>query len=98
MNTIRTIHYSQIADAVRDLCIEACTQLPGSVRQLLNDARQQEPFPPARETLELTDQPVSQIAHVLAFSSQSHFISVFRQHVGMTPGEYRRRAPLTQTE
>lgn len=52
----------------------------------------------ARETLELTDQPVSQIAHVLAFSSQSHFISVFRQHVGMTPGEYRRRAPLTQTE
>ena len=53
MNTIRTIHYSQIADAVRDLCIEACTQLPGSVRQLLSDACQQEPFPPARETLEL---------------------------------------------
>ena len=53
MNTIRTIHASQIADAVRELCIEACTRLPGSVRELLRDARQQEPFPPAQETLGL---------------------------------------------
>lgn len=52
----------------------------------------------ACETLELTDEPVSQIAHVLSFSSQSHFISVFRQHFGMTPGEYRRQIPASQTE
>ena len=46
----------------------------------------------AAELLEFTDQPVSGVANVLAFSSQSHFISVFRRHFGMTPGEYRRRA------
>ena len=46
----------------------------------------------AAELLEFTDQPVSGVANVLSFSSQSHFISVFRRHFGMTPGEYRRRA------
>ncbi len=53
MQNIRTIHYSQIADAVRELCIEACTQLPAPVCELLRAARQQEPFPPAQETLDL---------------------------------------------
>ena len=32
-----------------------------------------------------------QIALELGFSSQSHFIKVFRQYVGMTPSEYRKR-------
>jgi fumarate hydratase subunit alpha len=53
MQNIRTIHYTQIADAVRALCIEACTQLPAPVCGLLHAARQQEPFPPAQETLDL---------------------------------------------
>ena len=53
MNSIRTIHVSQISDTVRDLCIEACTRLPASVRALLDDACAAEPFPPARETLGL---------------------------------------------
>lgn len=53
MKPIRTIEASQIADAVRALCIEACTRLPQSVRGLLQDACGQEPFPPAKETLGL---------------------------------------------
>ncbi len=53
MQNIRTIHYTQISDAVRDLCIKACTQLPAPVCSLLHAARQQEPFPPAQETLDL---------------------------------------------
>ena len=44
----------------------------------------------AKESLEFTAQSVSEIAHILAFSSESHFISVFRREVGITPGEYRR--------
>ena len=32
-----------------------------------------------------------QIALELGFSSQSHFIKVFRQYVGITPSEYRKR-------
>lgn len=53
----------------------------------------------AREALEFTDQPISEVANVFAFSSQSHFISVFREHFGVTPGEYRRhahRAPVRE--
>ena len=53
MNTIRTIQASQIADVVRELGMEACTQLPGSVRELLHTAAGQEPFAPAKETLSL---------------------------------------------
>lgn len=46
----------------------------------------------ARKALEFTDQPIPDIAHTLAFSSESHFISVFRRHTGVTPGQYRRKA------
>ena len=53
MQNIRTIPAGLIADTVRDLCIEACTRLPAPVCGLLNAARAQEPFPPARETLDL---------------------------------------------
>ena len=51
----------------------------------------------AREALEFTDQPVADIAHVLAFCSESHFIRVFHQHTGLTPGEYRRRNHVSGT-
>ena len=47
----------------------------------------------ARKALEFTDQSIPDIAHTLAFSSESHFISVFRRHTGVTPGEYRRKRP-----
>ncbi|MBQ3485387.1 MAG: helix-turn-helix transcriptional regulator [Clostridia bacterium] len=53
----------------------------------------------ARKALEFTDQSIPDIAHTLAFSSESHFISVFRRYCGMTPGEYRRHAPaITDTD
>ena len=53
MSDIRTIEAALIADTVRDLCIKACTRLPGSVCALLDAARADEPFPPAQETLDL---------------------------------------------
>lgn len=46
----------------------------------------------ARKALEFTAQSIPDIAHTLAFSSESHFITVFRRHMGITPGEYRRRS------
>jgi len=49
----RTIHVDQIADCVAGLCIEACTVLPAQVRALLAEARQREPYAPARESLAL---------------------------------------------
>jgi AraC-like DNA-binding protein len=44
----------------------------------------------------LTDrrQPVADISHTLGFSAPSHFSRFFREHVGITPTEYRSRVNL----
>ena len=44
----------------------------------------------AQERLVEMDQPVTEIAHELGFSSSQHFASAFRQRVGMSPSEFRR--------
>ena len=46
----------------------------------------------ARNMLLYSDIPYAEIAQILAFSSQSHFSKVFREHVGVTPHEYRNGA------
>ncbi len=43
----------------------------------------------AKRALQFTDQSYTQIADLLAFSSQSHFIQVFRAQTGYTPKQYR---------
>jgi len=35
-------------------------------------------------------EPISRIAFAAGFADQSHFTRAFRQHTGLTPGEYRR--------
>jgi AraC-like DNA-binding protein len=43
----------------------------------------------AANMLKFSDMPCGQIAHVLAFSSHSHFVNIFKKELGMTPKEYR---------
>lgn len=43
----------------------------------------------ARRQLRETTRPLAQIALNAGFSSQSHFTRTFKQHVGVTPGQYR---------
>ena len=43
----------------------------------------------AKRALQFTDQSYTQIADLLAFSSQSHVITVFRAQTGNTPKQYR---------
>ena len=43
------------------------------------------------EMLINSDQTILEIAHLLSFSSQSHYIQTFKSIVGMTPKEYRTR-------
>lgn len=43
----------------------------------------------AQNMLKYSEYSFSEISHFLAFSSQSHFVKVFRESVGITPGEYR---------
>ena len=45
----------------------------------------------AKNMLRLSEIPYAEIAAILAFSSQSHFSRVFREKVGMTPREYRKK-------
>ncbi|NMM93164.1 helix-turn-helix domain-containing protein [Bifidobacterium oedipodis] len=44
----------------------------------------------ARNMLRYSQYSLAEIAQILAYHSQSHFTKVFREHTGMTPGEYRR--------
>jgi AraC family transcriptional regulator len=44
----------------------------------------------AAELLSTTDDPISQIALDVGFSSQSHFTTVFKKFNGVTPLAYRR--------
>lgn len=56
MSTVRTIDAAAIRDAVEALCIEANTSLPADVKAALDRARAAEPWPLAKQTLELLQQ------------------------------------------
>ncbi len=43
----------------------------------------------AKELLSSSTDSVAQVAHLVGFSTQSHFTSVFRQRCGVTPKRYR---------
>lgn len=45
----------------------------------------------AKRLLRYTDKTVSAIGLYLGFSSQDHFVRVFKETVGMTPKEYREK-------
>ncbi len=45
----------------------------------------------AGQLLQYTDYSCTDIAEYLCFSSDSHFSRVFREYVGLTPTEYRKR-------
>ena len=50
---MRNISAQAITDAVARLCIEANTRLPQDVQAALDKARQEEPWPLAKNTLDL---------------------------------------------
>ena len=45
----------------------------------------------AQNMLKYSDYPPVDIGNYLAFTSHSHFISVFRKYTGMTPNEFRKK-------
>jgi AraC family transcriptional regulator len=45
----------------------------------------------AQQLLLETDMSIIEIGMSVGYSSPSHFAQVFRQEIGMTPSEYRRR-------
>ncbi|MFC0512968.1 AraC family transcriptional regulator [Mucilaginibacter angelicae] len=53
--------------------------------QYLNDLR----ISLAKELLTQTDQPISDIAHLCGYNSDSHFCRIFKEHVGESPFKYK---------
>ncbi len=56
--------------------------------QTLTDFILNEKTEEAKRLIRYTDRPLPAISSYLGFSSQSHFIRVFRKYAGVTPGEY----------
>lgn len=46
----------------------------------------------AKQMLAETELPVAEIAERLSYSNAQNFIRVFKKHMGMTPGQYRKEA------
>jgi AraC-like DNA-binding protein len=53
--------------------------------QYLNDLR----IAQAKELLIQTDRPISDIAHLCGYNSDSHFCRIFKEHVGESPFKYK---------
>jgi transcriptional regulator GlxA family with amidase domain len=51
----------------------------------------------ARELLEFTSQTVNQIAWAVGYDDSRAFRKVFHKVVGLSPGDYRRRFAVTQS-
>ncbi len=51
----------------------------------------------AKKLLACTQMEISRVAEVCGFADQSHFTRIFKTHINLTPGEFRRllRLPLT---
>jgi AraC-like DNA-binding protein len=58
-----------------------------SLQQLKDEVR----LDRAKELLWRTDRPVKQVAAAVGFRNEKSFARAFRQRVGVTPGEFRRR-------
>ena len=56
--------------------------------QTLTDFILNEKTEEAKRLIRYTDKSLPAISAYLGFSSQSHFIRVFRKYAGITPGEY----------
>jgi len=72
-----------------------CTRFKQEAGISLIQYIQGEKIAEAKRLLQFTDQDLGQIAALLAFSSQSHFQTVFRKITGETPMAYRKRTKIT---
>lgn len=48
----------------------------------------------AAKTMLYRDMKISQISYTLAFSSESHFVALFRKKYGITPGRYKKELKI----
>lgn len=95
------IHYIEIhlhEKITLEKVAEAVRMSPGHLSRVfrqetgvsLVDYVQQERISAAKHMLIYSDATLSAISQYLAFSTQSYFVRIFKKHMGMTPGQYRK--------
>lgn len=89
------IRAEEMAQAMGYTRAYLCTRFKQEAGTSLTQYIQKEKTAEAKRLLQFTDQDLGQIAALLAFSSQSHFQTVFRKTTGETPMAYRRRTKIT---
>ena len=92
--------YDHLYEQIRVSDLAALTELNESYLSVLfkketgktiSDYVRQRRVEAAEGMLRYSDYSYSDIGNILAFCSQSHFISVFRKETGLTPRQYRAR-------
>ena len=84
-----TIEVSEIAAHVGLNRAYLSTLFKKEVKIPLSDYIRQKRVETAENMLKFSDFTLQEIGNYLAFHSQSHFVSVFKAHIGVTPGAYR---------
>lgn len=90
-NVFSPIRSQEIADALGYTRSYLCNRFRELSGMTLTQYIQQEKIFEAQRLLRFTDQGLSELAALLAFSSQAHFQTVFKKVKGETPVQYRNR-------
>lgn len=93
-NIFAPIRAEEIAHTLGYTRAYLCNQFKRQVGIPLTQYVQQEKILEAKRMLQFTDKDLSEIAALFAFSSQSHFQTVFKKIAGETPMEYRKRTKM----
>lgn len=92
--------YSHIKERITISDLAACTGLSESYLSRvfkqnlgvsISDYIREKKIEKATHLLKYSDKPIIDIANYLSFSSQSHFIQIFKGFTGLTPKKYRDR-------
>lgn len=90
-NIYAPIRVEELAETLGYSRSYLCNCFKRQTGMTLSQYCQQEKILEAQRFLRFTDQSLSEIAALFAFSSQSHFQTVFKRVTGETPLAYRRR-------
>lgn len=90
-NIYTAIRVEELAEALGYSRAYLCGRFKAQTGLTLSQYIQQQKILEAQRMLEFTDKSLSDIAQLFAFSSQSHFQTVFKEQTGETPLGYRNR-------
>ena len=89
-NAHESIGIDEVASAVNMSRSALTRRFRSEIGKSINEYIIETKIRDAKRLMRYSDKSFSEIAAILAFSSQSYFQTVFKKKTGMTPGEYQR--------